>query len=348
MIRRVTLRDVALEAGVAVSTVSGILNQRPDSWASKETRDRVVGAARRLGYTPNRLARSLRLNRNNLVLVVLPDLTNPFFAGLARALNQSMEARGYEVSVEETEFKLERESRILHEIASRHVDGLIAVFANCDHHRATLEGIAASLPVVLFGPAMPGGSIDTLESDHRSSLAEAIAHLRELGHRSIGFVDPFLGFSDPIARASVFRACSAESQMVMRDEWFVRCTSDLGHVRSSICEWVKNLRGRSRPTALFCMNDMTAIATMRGLKDAGLAVPGDMSVVGFDDIALGAYLDCPLTTIAQPVETLAEIAADTIVNRISGQRVGPAAHLSLPTRLVIRSSTAIAKKIRGA
>lgn len=336
---RAKLQDVALAAGVAVSTVSGILNSRSDSWASAETKKRVFEAARKLGYTPNRLARSLRLQHNSLALLVVPDLLNPFFAGLAREVTQAMESRGYEVTLEETEFKPEREARILNEVASRHVDGLIGVFARPASHVEILKKISVSFPVVVFGSPMATTQVDTLESDIRASLGEAIAHLRELGHRSVGFVDPLLGFDDPLARVHFFSDFAEHSGMQTTADWMIRCTSDLGHIRTTVSDWASHTRAGDRPTALFCMNDLTAIATIRGLKDAGLSVPRDISVIGFDNIALGAFLECPLTTIAQPLETMGQMATEILVNRISRQRVGPATHLTMPTRLIIRSST---------
>lgn len=339
MNRRPTLRDVALESGVAISTVSGILNNRSDSWASQATRERVHAAAKRLDFIPNRLARGLRLNRHNMAFAILPYLNNPFFANLSRFLRISFESKGYELSFEETEFQKERESQILEGLPSRYIDGVIVSLGTASLHADLLKRLSQRLPLVILGPGFEESGIDTVGSDIRTGIQEAMAHLAELGHRQIGLVDSLMGVSDPIARQVVISAQARNLGLTLGEESCVHCTNDLGHIRHAVQSWARALPQSNRPTALLCTNDMTAIAAMRGLQDVDISVPADMSIIGCDNITLGEYLPCPLTTISQPTETLAQMASDILLGRINGQRVGGAASVLLPTHLLIRSST---------
>jgi len=340
MSRRTTLKDVASAADVAVSTVSGILNQREDSWASQKTRDRVLEAARRLSYSPNRMARGLRINRSMHATLVIPDLTNPFYAILARAIQRALDGRGYEILIEETDNDFQKASRVLQDIMGQQTDGIICVLDDSMSHRSRLEKILSRIPVVLFAPPIPGMKIDTIESDFRADFLEIITHLTKLGHTRAGFVDIFAGSSDPINRPTIFRALAARENIQFPDTSWIRCSSAPDDIRASTRIWANTLAPSERATVLLCTNDLTAIAAMRGLLDAGLSIPRDISVIGYDDIPLASMMPCPLTTVSQPVGTMAQKAAETLLGRIDGTIVGAATHVSIPTRLVLRESIA--------
>lgn len=339
MKRRSTLRDVASEAGVAVSTVSGILNNRSDSWASATTRERVINAASKLNFTPNKLARGLRMNRHNLIFSLLPDLTNPFFAGLARHLRIALESKSFELMAEETGFKKQRESEILEGLPSRYIDGFFPVFGDIANHQDYLKKLSQQLPIVVLGQCPDSFGLDAVGSDLNHGYQEAFAHLGELGHRKIGFVDSLLGFADPISRNELCLSLVQKFGFTTKEEWWVHCSLNTGHIRSSVQSWAKRLPVNDRPTALFCTNDLTAIAVMRGLQDADISIPDQISVIGIDNIEIGELLTCPLTTISQLSETIAQMAAEILLGRITGQRIGPPSQILLPTRLLIRSST---------
>jgi DNA-binding LacI/PurR family transcriptional regulator len=346
-LKRPTLHDVAKQAGVAVSTVSSILNNRPDSWSSQETRDRVVAAARSLHYKPNRMARALRLSRFQAATLVVPDLTNPFFALLARAFQRAMEQAGYELLIEDAEEDAEKEKRILNDVASHNTDGVILVLANAALHATRLEELSRTFPVVMVGAPMPGSRIDTLQSDWPVSLRKTIDHLARLGHRSIGFVDSMAGRSDGLDRVAIFTEELKRSGLVFDQTNWVRSRHEVADVRVAAGQWASQTPPDERATAFICTNDFTALGTIRGLLDAGLTVPDDVSVVGFDDIPLASYLPRPLTTIAQPVSQMADSATRTLLDRISGKLKGPATHQVFATSLVVRESTAAPPAARG-
>lgn len=340
-LKRPTLHDVASKAGVAVSTVSSILNERPDSWSSQETRDRVFAAARALHYKPNRMARALRLNRFQAATLVVPDLTNPFFALLARSIQRAMEQAGYELLIEDSEENPEREQRILGDVASHNTDGVILVLCGgSELHATRLAELSQTFPVVIFGSAMPETRIDTLQSDWRVGVRNVIDHLAKLGHRSIGFVDSLADRGDYLHRVAIFEEELKAAGLVLNRKNWVRCRHEVSEVRVAAGQWALQTPAGERATAFICTNDFTALGTMRGLLDAGLSVPEHVSVVGYDDIPLASYLPRTLTTIAQPVTQMAAAASRTLLDRISGKLQGPPTHQVFATSLVVRESTA--------
>ena len=340
-LKRPTLRDVAENAGVAVSTVSSILNGRTDSWASQETKERVFAAARALNFRPNRMAQALRSSHFRAATLVVPDLTSPLFALVARSIQRAMEQVGYELLIEDTEESLDREKKILNDAASHNTDGLIFVpSGDSSQIAARLHEISRNFPVVLLGPAMPGTRIDTVEADFSKSQREAIDHLVTLGHRSIGYVDSLVGRFDGSHRVAVFREQLQQAGMVPDEKNLIRCRHNAADVRVATARWASETKPGERATAFLCTNDFTALGSIRGFLDVGLTVPGDFSVVGFDDIPLASYLPHPLTTMAQPVAQMGAAASRTLIDRIVGKMQGPATRQVFDTSLVIRETTA--------
>jgi DNA-binding LacI/PurR family transcriptional regulator len=171
-----------------------------------------------------------------------------------------------------------------------------------------------------------------------------MTHLVQVGHSRAGFVDALAGHIDPINRFPVFRSLANKIGLHFPEHSWIRCSPALEDIRASVRTWARLSAPSERATVLFCTNDLTAICTTRGLLDAGLTVPQDVSLVGYDDIPLSAMMPCPLTTVAQPVEEMMKEAAKTIVGRIEGRITGTALHLALPTHLVLRESIAAPKE----
>ena len=325
---------------MAVSTVSNILNRRKDSWASEETRERVFEAAEKLGYVPNAAARGLRLNRFSVVLIILPDLINPFFVSLAREIQKSLRKLGYESIFEETDFDAEEEKRLIESAPLRLVDGVIAATLNTTAIGETLSRIAQKIPIVHLGALPDGTHVDMVASDIDSGLKAAVEHLIQLGHEKIGCIDSLTHVVGSAERIERFRHMLAEHDLPFNEAWWVRSSAKLADIHEATGDWIRSLDGRNHPTALFCSTDFTAISVMRGLRDANIRVPEDMSVVGFNNIDLCDYLNCSLTTIEQPIDELSESVCRMIIDRISKSNIDACEHVLHPARLVIRESTA--------
>jgi LacI family transcriptional regulator len=329
---RVTIADVARHAQVSKTTVSHVLSgKRP---VSATTRDRVERAIDTLGYRPNGLARSLRTRRTHMIALIVPDLTNPYYPALARGLEAGMEPDGYRAFICSSDGDPVRERAYLREVCDRGVDGIVLDSFHLtvdDLHHAT----GGRLPLVWIGGApMEHPGVDSVRSDDDAGAYAATAHLARGGHRRIAMVDGPLGSG--VARRNGYRRALADAGLPAhpdpppRTDW----TRDGG--RRAVADL---LRLASRPTAIFCSNDLTAIGALDAARDAGLEVPEDLAIVGFDDIEAAALVTPALTTVVNPAVDIGRTAAGILAERMTGRYDGPARTVTLPSPLVVRGSS---------
>lgn len=336
--QKIRLKDVAARAEVAVNTASTILNRRPNSWASKETTERVFRAAIELGYKPNRAAQSLRMGRFNAIALLIADLQNPLYTVFADALEDAVGERGYDVFIESWRNDLRRERRILDELENRQVDGVVAFLSAPDAHREYLGVLARQQTpfVVLSTTGEPELPVDSVLADFESGLAAAVDSLLALGHRRFAFVSAMADGQFAGRRPELFLRLLAERG----DASIIHCSPSIESARSSAAA---RLAVADRPTAIFAMNDLAAIGVMRAAADAGLQVPRDLSVVGADDIPLGVFLPVSLSTIAQPIVEMARHTAEQIISRIEAKEYDPKHSTTIfPTRYIARESVGTA------
>lgn len=338
---RARLIDVAARAGVAPNTASTILNNRPDSWASKETRERVLLAAKELNYRPSKAAVAVRLGRFNTIGLVVPDLHNPFYPVLADYLDQAVQAHGYDLIIEHTRNDLASEQHCFRSILERQVDGAALIVSDPDLHRPFLAELARHGPPAVALASKPDRPlpVDSVVSDFSKGFAQAIDYLLRLGHRRFAFLCALAKGQDDGRRPELYRSLLGARGIPSEDIFFVRCEHHIASARDAFRDLLGQTSGR-RPTALIALNDLSAIGAMRAAAEAELGVPGDLSVVGVDNIPLGEFLPVALTTIAQPIKDMVACTAKLLVQRIEGKaRVRPSQTI-FPTELVIRESTA--------
>jgi DNA-binding LacI/PurR family transcriptional regulator len=332
---KVRLKDVAERAGVAVNTASTILNRRPNSWASKETEERVFAAAKELGYRPNRAAVALRSGSFKAIGLLVADLENPFYTHFSRVFGNEIAERGYDLVIENWQTDLEREKKLLEEVVHRNVDGVVAFVSDLDGHREFLESQAKlGFPIVAL--AMPGvqaSPVDVVMPNFATGLQEAAECLYKLGHRRFGFL-----------------AARSQGQRVGgRPAFFSKVIAEFGDAESEVVNCGPSiiearrvgreiLEKADRPTAVVALNDLTAIGVMRAAKDLGLNVPGDVSVVGIDGIPLGEFLQVSLSTVAQQHEKIAAKAVEFLLERIEGDGKGEPQRAEFPTQFIQRES----------
>jgi LacI family transcriptional regulator len=338
---RVRLKDVAAKAGVAVNTASTILNRRPNSWASKETEERVFQAAADLGYRPNRAAVGLRYGRFNTIALLVADLHNPYYTTFADLLELEAERHGYDVLIESWRTDLAREKHCLEYIMDRQVDGVAAFFSDAEAHRPFLEQQAkAGRPFV--GMAFSGGEplpVDSVVVDFEGGLRGAVDTLYRDGHRRFAFISALSGGQESGSRPELFRRLLAEKGLGRFES--VSC----GHGIESALEAAASLlkcSSSSRPTALIALNDLSAIGAMRAATQAGLSVPRDLSVIGVDDIPLAQFLPIALSTIAQPLAEMARETMNFLVDRIERERTQGPRQACFGTLFIPRESNGIA------
>jgi LacI family transcriptional regulator len=345
---RPTLKDLASHLNLSPSTISLVLNHSPVADAiPEETHQRVFAAARELGYRPNYIAVSLRSQRTNSIGVLVPEISDPWAAEIVSGIESHLLANGYHYLVtshrRSTQHLLEDDLDLL---TRRGVDGLILV--------ATEVREAPLLPAVVISGHRRVEGLSNVVIDHDRAARLALTHLKELGHRRIALFRGQPGSSDTEDRSrAIFKAAASlgveiPAELTLQlsgegeDEIF---TPDAAYQEGYA--FGKKLLGRGVAfTALFAFDDASAIGAIRAFLDAGLRVPDDVSVVGFDDIQNAAYYNPRLTTVRQPLREMGRIAAEVLLERITTPRQRGKADDSfvvVDPELIVRDSTGPAR-----
>lgn len=329
----VTIKDVARRAGVSVATVSRVLNKSGP--VSPEAAQRIREAADALHYVPHGGARSLITSKTSTIGVLLPDLYGGFFSELIRGIDQTAQQHGYHLLISGSHNRKAEMEAAMRAMRGR-TDGLIAMSPHFD--AATLvQNLPPSLPVILLSCQAWGEDHQVIAIDNAGGAEAMVRHLVALGHRRIAMVMGEEGHFDTGERLQGYRRALMEAGIAPDAAYEVQgdFSEASGH------RAVQALLARAeRPTAIFCANDSMAIGGLCAVMDAGLRVPADITVVGFDDIPLAQYLSPPLTSVHVPIFEMGERAATRLIAALKGEPVSERRHERLPTRLVVRSSCA--------
>lgn len=350
---RARIQDVAALAGISVSTVSNLLNGRPDRMRP-ETVQRIEDAIERLGYRPSWAARQLKTGFSPVFGLLVPSVANPFHGAMARAVEVAAQARGFQVVLGNTLRDAARERRYAEDFYNFGIRGVIASSSSFAlGHFAELR--ARGLSVVAFDLAAIGAAdppqIDSVSMDNRRAGYLATSHLVDLGHRRIGYISGATPTASRRERLAGYREALAEAGLAADPDLVAAGEAAAGYDDTHAAEHGRAaahelLRLADPPTALVGLNDMHAIGACAAVRDRGGSVPDDVSVAGIDDIALAGFLSPPLTTVHQPIEQLSEAAVELLVNRVSGAAPPAPRQVVLEPHLVVRSSTS-ARRIKN-
>jgi LacI family transcriptional regulator len=321
---------VAQAARVSPTTASLVLNGR-DLQIPDATRQRVLDAARRLGYRPDRLARSLVSRKSEILGVTFPFVENPFFSHLLADLNRKVGGLGRRVLFEVTDLQSDETAllRAVELLLDWRIDGLLHWWD--ESYRHDVRPFVQEKPVVFFGSSFPDDISDAVCLDDYGGARAAVEHLLELGHRRIAHISR--GYSDGRQRALV----DALAERGCPPPLVYSCPSVSPEEAEGIAGSIAALD--DPPTAVFCHNDVIAFGALRGFRDHGLRVPQDVSLVGYDDSWTARYVEPPLTTVVFPHQEILRQALDLLVRRIAGETFEPR-RILLPGALVVRESTA--------
>ncbi|HEV6952246.1 MAG TPA: LacI family DNA-binding transcriptional regulator [Promicromonospora sp.] len=325
----VTVHDVARAAGVSISTVSRALST-PERVAA-ETRDRVTRAADELGYRTNRAASGLRRGRMHAVGLVVPDLENPYFASVTKGVQARARSEGYDVFVADSDEDPAVEAELIRALAAR-TDGMVVASPRSDDEslRAALAGVPAVLASRELSLGADGADeVPYIAVDDASGVDQVLGHLSALGHRSVG-----IAAGPPTSWSGLRRVAGLEAAA---ERWGVTLV-ELGSFQPYFQGGVQAAdhalaRG---VTAVTAFNDLMAIGILDRLRDRGVDVPGEMSVVGFDDVRMAAMFSPALTTVHAPLARLGGRAVDLLLARL---RDSAPASAQLPVELVVRGSS---------
>lgn len=342
----VTVYDIAREAGVSVATVSRVLNNTAP--VKKTTRERIVELINKYQFQPNALARSLSKKETGMIGVILPDITNPFFPEVLAGLEQEARSKGYTFFLCDTvstngdsQEQYERESQYLNILLEKQVDGIVMIGGRINLARPTKEHVSEVIevskrvPTVLINGSLPGHAMHRVYADEREGAELATQHLIDLGHKDIAFAGGFRGMSNTLARIQGFVRTMEQAGLGVRKEWLL----DGGFSVESGKRFMNELlQMRNRPTAIFCANDLVAIGVMKAAYRAGLRVPQDLSLVGFDDIPYASNSIPELTTVSLKCYEAGKNAAEMLHLMITKSKVGK--NTRVRPELVVRESTA--------
>jgi len=329
-----SIRDVAREAGVSVATVSRALSS-PEK-VSPASMAKVQKAIERVGYSPNMLARNFRSARSYTIVVLVPDIANPFYSQLIRSIEDRAHQKGYAVLLGDTRRgEPGREREYVRRVETRLADGIIQLRPYSPEQGNAIPDDVACVSAAgceaSFGPSV--------RIDNRAAAKTIVDYLISLGHRRIGVIsglkdnphaiERMAGYQESLAAAGI----PFEKELVAEGDFSMWSGVNSAH---QLCNLAKP------PTAIFCMNDEMAIGAMQTLKSQGFRVPEDVSVTGFDDIPYARYCDPALTTIAQPAEEMGKMAMDMLIRVINNEPLTQNQFV-LPSEFIIRKSTAPVK-----
>ncbi len=331
------IREVAKYAGVSTATVSRVVNGT--ATVDPRTEKRVRTAIERTGYYPNTHARTLGTGKSFIYGLIISDIENPFFPELVKSFERLAVEHGHEVLIANTDYQADRMEICVRRMLERKVDGVAIMTSEMDPELIQMLN-GRGIPIVFLDTGSAGEGISNISLEYDSGVDQAIDHLIGLGHRKIAFVSGPSNLVSAGMRLNAFIESLRRKKVECRDE-FIR----VGNHRfdGGYAAMLQLLKLRVQPTAVLASNDLTAIGVMGAAYADGLRVPDDISVVGFDDIALSSFMSPPLTTIRVSRPAIAEFAFNSLYTASQrGQNQG-VTHI-VQAELVIRQSTAAVRK----
>lgn len=328
----VSIIDIARIAQVSPSTVSRALQDNPR--ISPERRAEIQALAERLGYRPSQVARSLVTGRTHTLGVVASDVTDPFVAEVLKGVEAAAREAGYGILIAMSNRNPAEEIEAAEVLLDHEVDGLIVISSRApDRYARMARGDGERVPLVLLNNEQPGPSIYSVRMDNEAGAREAVTYLHALGHRRIGFVAGPEGGRSSRERLSGYRLGMQACGLEVADELIQQGAGLPEDGRAAV---VAFLRLDPPPTAVLCYNDLSAIGVLAGAVRAGVRVPCDLSVVGYDNIPLSAYAVPPLTTVEQPKAAMGRAAIEVCLRALAGESMTDRV---LGGQLVLREST---------
>jgi LacI family transcriptional regulator len=328
-----TIRDVAKRAGVAPTTVSRVLNN--SGYVRASTRARVEAAIQELGYVPNRVARSLRLKRTHTLALVVTDITNPFWTTVVRGVEDAANEAGFTVILCNTDESPTKQDAYLQVLLQKRVDGILLTPAH-----STPEPVALiqrqKIPVVVLDRRVPGAEVDVVRCDSQEGAYKLVQHLLELGHRRIGVLTGPEDVSTSSDRVAGYRRALREAGLDEAHEWvrYGQFTLDSGAEGAR-----EMLELDARPTAILAANNFIAVGALRVLYEAGLDIPGDVSLVAFDELTFDPSAVPFMTVADQPAYEMGQQATKLLIARLTDPAVDGCQEIVLPARIVVRRSS---------
>ncbi|UVI31397.1 LacI family DNA-binding transcriptional regulator [Paenibacillus spongiae] len=333
-----TIYDIAREAGVSIATVSQVINGKGK--ISDKRRQEIYRIMEELNYRPSVIASALTGKSTFTLGLLIPDISNPFFAEMARAVEDCGSRSKYSLVICSTDNKDEKVSGYLELLQQKSVDGII-IGTGVEDRDLLTPLLHKSIPIVMIAREMPGIQLPTVIVDDYAGGKKAAEHLLGLRHRSMAIITEPTKVSSSRERLRGFRDAIMSQGLELPDEMVKKTGENL--LKDGKSRALELLAGSNPPSAIFCCNDLIAIGTLQAAKELGIRVPEQLSIVGFDNTILASVTEPALTTISQPTEKMGSIAVETLIRLLEGDSTAEEqARTILTPELVIRSSTASA------
>ncbi len=327
-----TSQDVAKKAGVSVATVSRVLNDSPH--VRPAVRTKVLRVVKALNYQPNRTAQRLRAKRSRVIGLIISDIENPFFTSIIRGIEDVAYKHGYSLVLCNSDEDPEKETLYIRVMRSEAVAGVILA-STTENGPSIPELVDHNIPVVAIDRRIRDRRVDSVLAANRQGTFQAVKHLIELGHRSIGFIGLPLTRTPGNERYKGYVSALHEHGLsVSRQLVRISNAKQQGGHDSAL----ELLKTQPSLTALFVANNLMTLGALDAIRETGLCIPDHISIVGFDDMPWAPLLQPPLTAIAQPTYDLGQKAADLLLERLQDAN-RPSVHLQLTTQLIVRGST---------
>jgi LacI family transcriptional regulator len=332
-----TIKQVAKRARVSIATVSRTLHNSAS--VSPETAERVRRAIKELDYRPDTSAQTLVSGRSRILGLVVSDITNPFFPELVRGFQDVALENGYDVMITATNYESSRMSHSVSRMIDRKTDGVAIMTSEMD--RSLIDQLASrNVPLVFLDVGKVRKGVCNIKVDYAQGITQAVEHLRAMGHSRIAFISGPSALKSARIRRDAFLHCLGRRISEHSD-----LVEEGNHkVDGGLTAIARLLQRENPPTAVLASNDLTAIGALRGIRQAGLRIPDDVSVIGFDDIDMAQFTEPPLTTVRLLRSELASVACNALLQSIKGSMKG--AEFGVGTHLIIRESTGKAKTKR--
>ena len=334
-IQRITLHTIAKQVGVSATTVSRVLSGQAARYRiSKSTEETVLQTAAELGYLPDQQTRGLRLSRTSIIGLIIPDTSNPFFASLARSIENEARKSGYSIMLCDSQDSTKLEVDSIQILQGRKVDGFIICPIGQEHHhldRLRHDGV----PMVVVDRYFPDLKCPYIVSDNYNGSLEAVNYFIQNGHRSIACIQGLLDTSVNDDRLRGYRDAHEMHSIPVNESLIV---GDSFGERNGYIGAKLLLNRTSRPTAIFACSNLTSLGAWRAITEEGLNIPEDISMISFDDQPYSDYLSTPLTTVAQQATEMGQIAFRMLIDQVEGKSNNETDGIVLPTKLIIRES----------
>lgn len=338
MKKTVTLKTIANQVGVSIPTVSRVLNGKSKYYRiADETRELILKASRELNYSPNQLARGLRLKRTNTLGYITPDISNPFFSTIARVVEKYALKQGYSIVLCDSEENTEIEKKSIKLLIDRKIDGLIIspVGQEVEH---LLEASSKNVPIVLIDRFFPDLDFPYVSSDNYKGALEAATYLIECGHTKIAYIqglkntspnnERVRGFIDALKNFGI----EADPSLIVGNNF----GEENGYIEMKLL-----LKRSNKPSAVFAGSNLISLGALRALAEENLKIPDDISMISFDDQPYSRFLATPMTTVSQPSSQIGQLATKILTDLIESNKQFEPKGILLPTTLIKRNSVKI-------